>query len=99
MHNDLKRYKNVTQEVLKNLKKLVTGYSTLNDNFAIKNKLFDFITKAESIDINYELRMTKEFTLESVTNLVNKINDYANKAEEKITVISGDIERIVSEIQ
>lgn len=98
INNDLKRYKNITAEILKTLKKLITGYSTLSDNFSSQNKLYDFITKSEKIDLDYELKMTTEFTVESVTNLVQKISDYANKAEEKINTISNDIDRILGEI-
>ena len=45
-----------------------------------------------------EMKMTTEFTENSITNLVQKINDYADKAEEKINIISSDIDRILGEI-
>ncbi len=98
INTDLKRYRNITQEILKTLKKLVTGYSTLSDKFSSQNKLFDFITTSERIDLDYEMKMTTEFTIESVTNLVQKLSNYANKAEEKITAVSHDIDRILGEI-
>ena len=98
INTDLKRYRNITQEILKTLKKLFTGYSTLSDKFSSQNKLFDFITTAERIDMDYEMKMTTEFTVESVTKLVQKLNSYAEKAEEKINIISNDIDRILGEI-
>ena len=96
--NDLKRYKNVTQEVLKSLKKLSTGYAALSYDFGTKNKMFDLITTAEKIELDYEMKMMNEFTIESVTNIVQKMSDYANKAEEKIHIISSEIEKVLSEI-
>lgn len=98
INNDIKRYRNVTPEILKTLRKLITGFSALSDDFSVKNKLFDFITTAERINLEYEMKMTTEFTVESVTSLVHKITDYANKAEEKINTISAAIDRILGEI-
>ena len=83
---------------MKNLKKLTTGYTALSYDFASKNMLFDFITTAERIEIDYEMKMTKEFTLDSVKNIVNKILEYANKTEEKINKVSGEIDRVLGEI-
>lgn len=96
--NDIKRYKNVTQEILKNLKKLSTGYAALSYDFSQKNKLFDFITVSERIDLDYEMKMTREFTLDSVSNIVQKILDYAQSTEEKINFISNEINKISGEI-
>ena len=98
LNNDIARYKNVTQEVLKGLKKLATGYTTLSYDFSAKNKLFDFITTAERIDLDYEMKMTREFTVETVSNLVHKISDYTIKTEEKIKTISENIDKIIGEI-
>lgn len=98
MNNDIKRYRNVTPELLQSLKKLVTGFTTLGYDFAGKNKLFDFITTAERIDIDYELKMTREFSLDSVKNLAKKITGYANTSEDKIKIISGELDRVIGEI-
>ena len=98
LNNDLKRYKNVTQEILKGLKRLSIGYVTLSSDFALKNKLFDFIMTSERIDLDYEMKMTREFTVESVSNIANKILNYSSKAEEKINKISNEIDRIIGKI-
>ncbi len=98
LNNDLMRYKNVTQEILKGLKRLSTGYLTLSADFASKNKLFDFIMTSERIDLEYEMKITREFTVESVTNIIQKISNYAIKAEEKINIIKSDIEKVLGEI-
>ena len=98
LNNDLKRYKNITQEILKGLKRLATGYLALSSDFASKNKLFDFIMTSERIDLDYEMKMTREFTVESVTNIVQKISNYVIKTEEKINVISNEIDKIIGEL-
>jgi len=95
LNNDINRYRNVTQEILKELKKLVTGYSALSTDFSEKNKLFDYITTAEKIDIDYELKMTREFTLGSITKLANNINNYGISAENKINTVTEEINRIM----
>ena len=98
MNNDIKRYKNVTQDLLKNLKKISTGYFALSYDFSKKNKLFDYITTAERVDLDYEMKMMKEINIESITNIVQKISDYANTAEEKINKVISEIERILRTI-
>lgn len=98
LNNDIKRYRNVTPELLQSLKKLVTGFTTLGYDFADKNKLFDFIATPERIDVDYELKMTREFTVPAITNIVQKITEYANTSEEKIKTISGELEKIIGEI-
>lgn len=98
LNNDLTRYQNVTQEVLKGLKRLSTGYVTLNSKFAKTNMLFDFMTIAERIDIDYEMKMMREFTLESVKHLVNVFNIFIKQTEEKINAISKNIDKILGEL-
>ena len=98
MNNDIKRYKNVTQEILKELKRLSIGYTALGYDFAAKNKLYDYITLSERIDLDYEMKMTREFTVETVTNIMTKISEYAIHAEERINTLSGEIDRILGEI-
>ena len=98
LNNDIKRYKNITPEILKGLKKLVTGYSALGYDFSSKNKLFDYITTAERIDLDYEMKMTTDFTIETVTNIIQKTIDYTNLSETKINVVTGEIDRILGEI-
>ena len=96
--NDIKRYRNITQEILKDLKKLTMGYTTLSYDFGSKNMLFDFITTAERIEVDYEMIMTKEFTIDSIKNISQKIFDYANSSEEKIKTIAKEIDKILGKI-
>lgn len=98
INNDIKRYKNITPEILKSFKKLVTGYTALSYDFSKNNKLFDFIMTAERINIDYEMKMTREFTVDSVTNIVTKITEYTNAAETKMNTVSAEIDRISGEI-
>ena len=98
LNNDMKRYNNVTQEILKGLKRLSVGYTSLSYDFAAKNQMYDYITLSERIDLDYEMKMTREFTVESVTNIVEKITNYVLKAEEKINTVSNDIDRVLGEM-
>ena len=98
LDNDLKRYKNVTQEILKGLKRLSTGFSALGYDFSKKNKLYDFITTSDRIELDYTMKMTREFTVESVSNVIQKIMNYCNSAEYKIDIISSEINRILGMI-
>ena len=98
LNNDIKRYRNVTTEILQSFKKVVTGYTTLSCDFAEKNKLFDFFMTSERINIDYEMKMTREFTIESITNLIQKISEYVNTAENKIKIVTDELNRISGEI-
>ena len=88
LRNDLKRYRTANREVLQGLKKLSLNYADMSTVFAKKNLLFDFITTAERIDLDYEMKMTKEFTLETILNLTEKINTYYDNAEKRINYIT-----------
>ena len=90
------RYKSVNTEVLKLLKKLSTGYLALSVDYTKKDLLFDFITVSERVDLDYEMKMTREFTVESVMNIAEKILNYCNLANDKINVISEKIEQVIS---
>lgn len=98
INNDIKRYKTVNAEILKSLKKLTTGYVALSVDYTKKNKLFDFITVTERIDLDYEMKMTKTFTPESVMKLADKVNKYCTAAEDKIKEIVELIDRVLGEI-
>ena len=67
----------------------------MSTDFSNKNKLFDFITTAERIDIDYELKMTREFTLEAITRIAENIKNYGISAENKINTVTEEINRIL----
>lgn len=98
LKNDLSRYNNVTQEILKLLKRLSTGYMALSYDFASKNKLYDYMTVSEKINLDYEMKMTREFTVESITNITEKIVNYVVMAEDRINTISNEIDKVLGEI-
>ena len=89
LNNDLKRYRTINSEILKTLKKLSLNYVNLSTVFAKKNLLFDFITTAERIDLDYEMKMTKEFTVQTVENLSEKLNIYYTNAEKRLAYVSA----------
>lgn len=96
--NDIKRYRTVNADILKSLKKLTTGYVAISSDFAKNNKLFDFMTMTEKINLDYEMKMTKTFTLESISAIVEKINNYCLEADKKIEEISNLINNVLGEI-
>ena len=96
LNNDLKRYKAPTVEVLKDLKKVSQLFLTLSTSKA--DTLFDFITASEKIDVDYEMKMTGKFTVETLTNLIIKFANYFNNAEKKIDrviqLLSNTLEKL-----
>lgn len=99
LNNDLKRYKNASVEVLKSLKKLSANYLQLSIEYSEKNKLFDFITTSERIDLDYEMKMTRNFTPTSISNIAEKLSIYYNNAENKIKRILNLIEKTLEEVK
>lgn len=97
MNNDLNRYKTVNVDILKTLKKLSLNYLSLSGDFAAKSKLFDFITIAEKIDLDYEMKMTGDFNYTSVRSILEKINLFYNNAEKKINEICLLAEKVIKE--
>lgn len=97
MNNDLNRYKTVNVDILKTLKKLSLNYLSLSGDFAAKSKLFDFITIAEKIDLDYEMKMTGDFNYTSVRSILEKINLFYNNAEKKINEICLLAEKAIKE--
>ncbi|DAB02789.1 TPA: hypothetical protein CPT96_02040 [Candidatus Gastranaerophilales bacterium HUM_10] len=96
LNNDLKRYKAPTVEVLKDLKKVSQLFLNLSTSKA--GTLFDFITASEKIDIDYEMKMTGNFTIETLTTLIAKFSNYFNNAEKKIDrviqLLSNTLEKL-----
>lgn len=97
LDNELKRYKNAGIEVLKALKKVSVGYLYLSSDFSNKSKIFDFITVASKIDLDYEMKMTQNFTYESVKNINDKISKYLNVADSRVRKIENLIKEVLNE--
>ena len=97
LNNDLNRYKAVNTDVLKTLKKASLNYLSLSGDFASKSKLFDFITIAEKIDLDYEMKMTGEFNYASVSSIIERLNLFYNNAEKKINEICLLAEKVIKE--
>ncbi len=93
LNNDLKRYKVVNAEHLKYLKKLSLNYLSLSSDFASRSKVFDFIITSDKIDLDYEMKMLKEFTFENVLNINTKLALFYENSEKRIF----EIERLINE--
>ena len=96
LNNELKRYRTVNVEVLKLLKKLSENYLDLSGDFANKSKMFDYITASDKLDLDYEMKMTQSFTVESVTNISKKLEQFYNNAFAKIAEIEGLINESIN---
>lgn len=93
LKNDLKRYRNAGTEVLKDLKKLSVNYLNLSSDFTKKSKLFDFITTADKISLDYEMKMIKEFNYDNISKICEKMSMYYDNAENHIK----EVERLINE--
>lgn len=93
INNELKRHKTVNTDVLKLLKKLSETYLNLSSDFANKSRMFEFIITADKIDIDYEMKMLKDFSLENVVHINEKFLQFYKNAESGINLI----ERLVNE--
>jgi len=89
MIKDIKNSTIMTKEILLQLKEYAMKYWILSSDFSNKSKMFDFITASDKIDLDYEMKMTKEFTIDSVTNIYNKIALYLKNAKERILEINS----------
>ena len=94
--NDLNRRRGVDTDILKSLKKLSLNYLSLSGDFSDKSKIFDFITTADKIDLDYEMKMTREFTPESVSRICKKISGYYTNAMNGIKEIEGLINESIN---
>lgn len=94
--NDLKRYRSVNQDILKMLKRLSENYLRLSKDFADKSKMFEYIVTADRIDLDYEMKMIKEFTFESVSNMNNKLALFYENSENRILEIEGLINESIN---
>ena len=69
------------------LKKLSENYLILSSDFASKSKMFDFIITADKIDLDYEMKMLKEFSFENISNINEKLSKFYENAEVRILFI------------
>ena len=70
-------------------------YINEEDKFEMQdiNTAFDYITAAERIEIDYEMKITRNFDLKTVENMSEKMSAYFNNAEKRIAVILDLLEK------
>ena len=78
---------------MKSLKKLSLNYLQISSDLANNSKLLDFIITADKIDLDYDMKMLKDFNLENVSNINDKISKFYNNAEKRIL----ETERLINE--
>ena len=98
LKNDITRYKNVTVEVLKSLKKLSVNYLDVSYNYTQQSNLFDYITTSERIDLDYEMKMTKELNYEAVLNITQKLFVYYENSLLRSVAIKRLLEKTKDEL-
>jgi hypothetical protein len=96
LQDSIKKYKDVDKEILKSLKQLSMTYLTLSSDLASKSKLFDFITISKKIDLDYEMKMMKDFSVENVTRIVNKLFQYMRTAKNGIDEVVNLYENTIT---
>ena len=97
LNNNLKRKKSVDEDILKTLKKLSLIYLNLSGNFADKCRIYDVITAAGKIDLDYEMKMMRNFDYASVLRISNKLYEYLVNSENGINEISEMLKGVLSE--
>lgn len=98
MKNDLKRMRNVDVDILKALKQLTVKYYELSYDCTENCKLFDFISIAQRIELDYEMKMAQEFGYDTVCRLTEKISKYLEVAETRVNEISAMLAKTIGEI-
>lgn len=97
LNNEIKRHRSVSQEVLKSLKKLSTIYLKLSSDFAEQSEVFNFITISKKIDLDYEMKMMQDFTIESIINITEKMSEYLDFAEKGAINIDVLARKVINE--
>ncbi len=97
-NNDLKRQRNITPEILKSLKKISEYYLYMSSDCTKESKLLDFITIADRINLDYEMKMARTLTSEIIGNIIGKMNVFFDNAEKRINRVSGIMQKSIEEI-
>lgn len=97
LNNDFKRYKTPTVEVLKSLKKVSAVFLSLTEKHV--DTIFDFTTAAEKINVDYEMKMAKNFNTDTLKSLIEKFSAYFENGEKKVRSVLVLIEKIIGELQ
>ena len=99
LNNNLKRQKNLEVDSLKILKKISEKYLYLTSTFSNQSKLFDFITADGKINLDYQMKMLKDLTNNSVTTLIQNINNFADTTINRITEVNSLLDNSIKELE
>ena len=61
--------------------------------------IFDFTTAAEKINVDYEMKMAKNFNTDTLKSLIEKFSAYFENGEKKVGSVLVLIEKIIGELQ
>ena len=99
LNNNLKRQKNLEVDSLKILKKISEKYLYLTSTFSNQSKLFDFITADGKINLDYQMKMLKDLTNDSVTTLIQNINNFADTTINRINEVNSLLDNSIKELE
>lgn len=93
LKNDILRYKAATTDILKTLKKLSLNYIEVTGELANNSKILEYLVTSFKIDLDYEMKMMREFNAKNITELNKKLASFYENIEKRITIM----ERIINE--
>ena len=83
-NNNLLRHSTINELILKDFKKIVVKYTELSDRYTKANKMYDFITIADKIEIDYAMKMIQKFDIETIKHISEKFLQYYTNAQIRI---------------
>lgn len=89
IQNNIKRYRTINEEILKTLRKVTENYLDLTNNLANSSKLLELIITEYKIDLDYEMKMLKEFNLQNVSNINNKLSQFYKNIKYRIQEVDS----------
>ena len=95
INNDLKRHREVNVDILKMLKKLSMNYIDISSEFSEKCLFFDLMMSAQKIDLDYEMKMVKNFDIETVNRIVEFLTVYYIKGRDRSKGMQGFIDKAI----
>ena len=96
--NNLKRQRLLTTEILKELKKISEQYLYISSDCTKENKLLDFITIADKLDLDYEMKMSVKLEPDVISAIADKMYVFYDNAQKRIERFSSILMKSLGEI-
>ncbi len=99
INTEYKRHKSLTKDMLQTLKKALNNYSWLSITFSQEHKIYNFITKKESLDFETFLKKTEDIDLSIALKIIDLHNKYLDAALENIKTITETIDTDIQTLE